>query len=103
MLTQQTAIEMVKQFANELTESGLHLHNVFLFGSFAKSMQHEHSDIDVAIVADEFTGVGFEDLKWFVKILKKYYLIQPKTYNTKYFSESDPFIVEINKYAIKIN
>ena len=28
-----------------------------MFGSFAKGTQHECSDVDVALVADNFTGI----------------------------------------------
>ena len=35
---------------------GVNLRTVILYGSFAKGTQHKWSDIDVALVADEFTG-----------------------------------------------
>jgi predicted nucleotidyltransferase len=102
MVTQQFAIKTVKSFATDLNQSGLHLKKVILFGSYASGKQHEHSDIDVALVADEFTGVGFIDIKMFVKSLKNYILIQPKTFSTDYFKQSDPFIDEILKSGIEI-
>ena len=104
MFTQKYTIELVRAFANELKNAGISLKKVYLYGSYAKNKQDESSDIDVAIAADEFTGFGFEDLKYFVDIhLKKnYYLIQPKTYQTDYFENGDPFIDEIIKTGIKI-
>jgi predicted nucleotidyltransferase len=73
-----------------------------LFGSYANNSQHEPSDIDVALVADEFTGVGFVDIKLIVKTLKNYIIIHPKTYHTEYFFNGDPFIDEIIKTGTEI-
>ena len=103
MVTQQIAINTVKKFAYDINQSGLQLYKVILFGSYAKNKQHEHSDIDVALVADTFSGVGFIDIKKFVKTLRNYILIQPKTFPTNYFKQGDPFIEEIIRTGIEIN
>lgn len=103
MLTQQAAINTVEQFRLDLNQSGLNLHKVILFGSYAKNNQSEHSDIDVALVSDQFSGVGFIDIKLFVKTLKNYILIQPKTFQTDYFVQGDPFSSEILATGIEIN
>jgi predicted nucleotidyltransferase len=104
MFTKEIAIKKATDFAKELITSGIHLKKVILFGSYANNNQHEWSDIDVALVADEFTGFGFEDRKHFSKInIKKDYLdIETKTYPTSYFEQSDPFIEEIIKTGIVI-
>ncbi|MBI4646582.1 MAG: nucleotidyltransferase domain-containing protein [Bacteroidia bacterium] len=102
MVTQQSAIELINNFILEIKNSGLHLRKAILFGSYAKKTQNENSDIDVALVADEFTGFGFEDIGLFSKTLVKYFVIQPRTYNTKYFEKSDPFIEEIKRTGIEI-
>jgi predicted nucleotidyltransferase len=103
MVTKEAAIKTVEAFAKDIKNSGISLRKVILFGSFAKDKQHEHSDIDVALVADEFIGVGFIDIELFVKFLINYIRIQPKTYPTDYFEEGDPFIEEIKKTGIEIN
>ena len=102
MVNQQSAITTVESFIMDIKKLGLKIRKVILFGSYAKNKQQEYSDIDVAIVSDEFTGVGFEDIKLFVKSLKNYILIQPKTYNTNYFEQGDPFIEEIIRTGIEI-
>ena len=102
MATQSSVIQSVEQFANEVKNLGLHLRKVILYGSYARNQQHEHSDIDVALVADEFTGLGFDDIKLFVKALRNHILIQPKTYPTDYFEKGDPFIDEIKRTGIEI-
>ena len=104
MLTQNAAIRIVGNYTREIESRGVHLQTVIMFGSFAKGTQHEWSDIDVALVADEFTGVGFVDKKLFpyIGIKKPYIRIEAKTYPTDYFRDGDPFIEEIKKEGIVI-
>lgn len=102
MVTQQAAIEIVREFAQEVKALDVNLKRVILFGSVAANRQHEYSDIDVALVADDFSGVGFIDMKRFVKALRKHYIIQPKTYSTKEFESGDSFSEEIKKTGIEI-
>ncbi len=105
MPTQRTVINHIKQFAGEIKESGIHLRKVMLFGSYAKESQHKWSDIDDALVADEFQGIGFEDTGLFSKVLigHPHLNIQPHTYNTKDFNASkDPFVKEILKTGIEV-
>ncbi len=75
-----------------------------MFGSFAKNQQNEWSDIDLALIADEFIGFGYEDRKYFAKIniRKPFSMIQTRTYSPEYFEKGDPFIEEIKKNGIII-
>jgi len=104
MLTQNAAIETVRNYARDIEARGVHLRKVILYGSFAKGTQHEWSDIDVALVADEFTGFTFDDCKLYsgLGIKKPYIRIEEKTYPTDYFHKGDPFIDEIKKEGIVI-
>jgi predicted nucleotidyltransferase len=104
MLTQNAAIETVRKYVKEINEMGINLRQAIMFGSFAKGTQHEYSDIDVALVADNFSGVGFLDRQYFssIGIKKTYNRIEPITYPTDYFYNSDPFIEEIKKEGILI-
>ena len=99
----KTEIILVNNYAHEIQAQGIHLHTVILYGSFAKGTQHQWSDIDVALVADEFEGLP-TDIYYFatIAIKKSYIRIEPNTYPTDYFTESDPFIEEIKKTGIKI-
>jgi len=103
MLTQDAVIDTVRNYAHQIEARGVRLRTVILYGSFAKGTQHEWSDIDVALVADEFTGISFDDKKSFPRIRKEPYIrIETKTYPTDYFLNSDPFIEEIKKDGILI-
>jgi predicted nucleotidyltransferase len=104
MLTRNDVINTVRNYAKEINQAGVNLRKVILFGSFAKGTQHEWSDIDVVLVADDFTGVGFLDRQLFsgIGIKNAYIGIEPLTFPTDYFQESDPFIEEIKKTGIEI-
>lgn len=104
MLTTKNAIETVQAFPKEIIASGVQLDKVILFGSYAKNKQQPNSDIDVALAAKNFIGVGFEDGKYFARIhIKDQYIdIQPQTFSAAYFEQGDPFIDEIKRTGIEI-
>ncbi|NJO92364.1 MAG: nucleotidyltransferase domain-containing protein [Chloroflexia bacterium] len=54
MVTRESAIEKAKQFINDCQSNGLSFQKVLLFGSAAKDMTHEWSDIDLLLVSDQF-------------------------------------------------
>jgi uncharacterized protein len=98
MDTQQSAIKTAREFINSIVASGFPLKKAILFGSFASNRQHEYSDIDLALIADEFSGVGYFDLKYFINIKisqTKFTPIETHTFNTEYFLAGDPFVQEI--------
>jgi predicted nucleotidyltransferase len=103
MLTQQTAIDTVRDYAREIGNSGIVLKHVILYGSFAKGTQHEWSDIDVALVADDFEGLPNDHYHFASIAIKKPYIrIETMTYPTDYFHEGDPFIDVIKEEGIVI-
>jgi predicted nucleotidyltransferase len=103
MLTQQTDIDTVRDYAREISNLGVALKYVVLYGSFAKATQHEWSDIDVALVADDFEGLPNDHYSFAsIAIKKPYVRIETVTYPTDYFHESDPFIDIIKKEGIVI-
>lgn len=102
MVKQYIAIQIARDFIDDLKNSGIKLRMAYLYGSFARNSYHEDSDIDLALIADEFTGVGFVDVSMFTGVLKNYSRIQPKTFSTEYFHKGDPFVDEIIKSGIEI-
>ena len=55
-------ISKVKKFKQLVIDSNfpMKVESVYLFGSYAKGMPHEHSDIDVALVVKRFKGNFFK-------------------------------------------
>jgi predicted nucleotidyltransferase len=96
-------IKQMNDLATQIHASGIHLRRMILFGSYAKNKQTKYSDIDVALVADEFIGVPSVDVKLFLKAMREHYMVQLQTYNTKDFTpDKDPFVEEILRTGIEI-
>lgn len=95
-LTQQDAIILVKQFLTEIRAKGLHVQHAILFGSYARNEQHEFSDIDLALAADEFQSSRFLDNRLIqdIKIKKPYFDIETHTYNTADFESGNNGFLE---------
>ena len=102
MFTQQAALEQVRAFAEELRKLDIPLRQVILFGSYARNEQREESDIDVALVADDFTGAGFLDVRRFASVLARYpyFYIEPHTFTTEQFTDWNPLVKEIRRTGI---
>jgi predicted nucleotidyltransferase len=51
----QVIIEKVKQYA-DIVKQTMTVKKIILYGSFARGNEHEHSDIDVAVIVDKIEG-----------------------------------------------
>ena len=104
-LTQITAEQVAKKYA-ELLSSVLNLRHVFLFGSHAKGTADEDSDIDIAVVSDDFTGDKVDDIFKLMKLRREIDIrIEPHAFLSDDFSTENPdsFVSEILKTGIKIS
>ena len=54
------AINIAKQYKNAVAEK-LPVKALYLYGSYSKGMQHEESDIDIAVVVEYLNDNYFED------------------------------------------
>lgn len=104
MLTQSTAVERVKAFTESIRSQSVSLRKVILFGSHARNEQREFSDIDVALVADEFTGFGFQDVGLIrAAFAQKLFIdIEPHTFSPEQFTDWNPFVQEIKRTGIVV-
>lgn len=57
------AINKARQLIGLLKKNGIDIFEAYLFGSVTMGKEDEYSDIDIAIVSEEFTGVPFYDVK----------------------------------------
>ncbi len=103
MLTQSAALAQVQAFA-EAVQQQVSLRKVVLFGSYARNEQREFSDIDVALVADEFTGFGFQDVGLIGATIaqKQFVDIEPHTFSPEQFTDWNPFVQEIKRTGIVV-
>ena len=52
---------IIKEFAKRIRKNGIKVEKVILFGSYASGENKEWSDIDVAIISEEFGKNRFEE------------------------------------------
>lgn len=50
-------VEAIESFKLSLEELGVRTETIVVFGSYAAGTAEEHSDIDLAVISDDFRGV----------------------------------------------
>ncbi|MFN0036517.1 MAG: nucleotidyltransferase family protein [Saprospiraceae bacterium] len=106
MVTQSAAIEIAQQYLSAVRALGVPVQKAYLFGSFAQDRQHEWSDIDLALIAEGFTGSVVVDKKPFRKLhLQPHFMaVEAHTFPTSLLeSGHHPFLEEIKRTGIEIN
>jgi uncharacterized protein len=53
--------DKIKRLINELENDSIHIQRAVLFGSYANGNNNEWSDIDLALVSDNFCGNRWDD------------------------------------------
>jgi len=90
----------VKKYAEAIKED-INPYALYLFGSFAKGTANENSDIDIAVVLQNFKG---DTLKTIAMLYRKKIpidlRIEPHIFNLE---DNDPFLDEIIKTGEKVN
>ncbi len=66
-LGKNQAIIKARKFVSLLRSQGMDISEAFLFGSAMTNFSDENSDIDIALVSKEFSGVPFYDVKKLTK------------------------------------
>lgn len=97
-------IEDIKKLIVRLEKESIHLERVILFGSYVTGANHQFSDIDIALVSPDFSGVRYLD-NLRISALK---LSINEDFETHPFTPNDfadsPFVRdEILKNGIEIN
>ena len=85
-------------FLKRLNENGIRPEKVYIFGSFAKGIENELSDIDVAIISSDLSDDRFKER---IRLMKIAYdidsRIEPVPFNSNTFIEEYPLVWEILK------
>jgi predicted nucleotidyltransferase len=105
MFTKKDLKKYISDYLAECNKLGVQFKKVILFGSYAHDTAHKWSDIDLALVSDDFTGMIIDDNRKISRANIKYVDIESHLFNSAYFEEGDPFIEEIIKTGkeIKLN
>ncbi|MBI5730903.1 MAG: nucleotidyltransferase domain-containing protein [Ignavibacteriales bacterium] len=93
----------IHQFVFELKRIGINVEKVILFGSYAKGTYNEWSDIDLAVVSNDFKGIRLIDKENMISAISAVdYDISPLPYRPEDFTEDDLFVKEIIQTGIRI-
>lgn len=97
------AIEVVERFLQIVKTAGVKIDRAILFGSYAKGSAGKWSDIDIAIVSQDFSGTSFYDNKMLIPFLLKVdFRIEVHTFRPEDFNEDNLFVKEIIKNGVEI-
>ena len=103
MFTRSSAIKISEQFLSELKKHGFSPSRAILFGSYAKGLAHQHSDIDLAVWDDRFSGCLPLDIELINPAKRLFHpLLEVHTFNSSETVKSNPFIGEVEKTGISI-
>jgi len=93
----------IQLFITKLIDKGIRINAVYLFGSYAKSKEHEWSDIDVAVISPDFTDSRLEERIRLTIIANEIdSRIEPVPFRPNTFVSDDPLVWEIKTTGIPI-
>ena len=74
----KAVIDLVKKLEDALQQQGIRVNRIILYGSQASEKATEHSDIDVAVISDDFKGMNIlERLETIGLALAKARIMEP--------------------------
>ena len=94
----------IRKLVSMLEKDNILVQKIILFGSYANNNPTEWSDVDVALISDDFCGIRFYDIE---KIAPYLIQVEPSIevhpYRTDEFDEDKSFFVhEILKNGMEI-
>lgn len=96
-------IDIVKRYIEELKKNHIVVLEAIIFGSHAKGIVREESDIDIALISDGFTGDRFGDRRKIVPLRRKIdSRIEPIPFTPEDFNNGGMLVEEIKKTGIVI-
>jgi predicted nucleotidyltransferase len=97
------AIALTKSYLSRLKGTNLDFSEAWLFGSYAKGNQHEHSDIDIAIVMNDNSPISFEtEVQLMTNRKGEETLIEPHVFSKQDFNHAEPLVSQIVKFGVPI-
>ncbi|MGQ9569597.1 MAG: nucleotidyltransferase domain-containing protein [Thermodesulfovibrionales bacterium] len=97
------AVEAAKKFLRLLRDANINVERAILFGSHVRGIGRKWSDIDIAIVSPDFSGIRFSDSKMMVPlVLRSDTRIEVHPFRAEDFTEEDAFVKEIIKTGLEL-
>jgi uncharacterized protein len=98
-----TVYRLINRYISALKERNIKVVGSFLFGSYAKGVESEWSDIDVAILTDEFIGDSFDFTFLLMKVAREIDAdIEPHPFLVEEFNDENPIAAEILKTGQRV-
>lgn len=102
-LDRDQVIAEIKRFIELLEDNNIHIEQAVLFGSYAKGTANEWSDVDIALVSDNFSGIRFYDRQKMIPFLRNFNgFIETHPFKPEDFVEESLFAKEILQHGIKV-
>jgi len=96
-------LKAVARFLDEVESSGIRLMSAYLYGSHAAGTARPDSDIDVALVSEDFTGDWLADYQKIVQaLLRSDARIEPVRFRPEEFCDEHPLVWEIKSKGRKL-
>ncbi len=100
-MVKKSIIDTASKYINQLP-SDLNVKKAFLFGSCARGLEREDSDIDIAIVIGNMTDF-FDTQMQLMRLRRKIDLrIEPHPIGESDFTQMNPFAYEVQTTGIEI-
>lgn len=100
-MDKKDAISLVQKYATAI-QSKFNFNRIILFGSYAKGNFHEDSDIDIAIIFDDYSNLLDMQLELMRLRRKIDSRIEPHPFRESEFVSSNPLVYEILKHGQEI-
>lgn len=101
-LTDKT-VEIVKQFLIIVRSANIRIEKAILFGSYIRGTAGKWSDIDLAVISPDFSGIPFYDSKKLTPFLLKIDTrIELHPFRPEDFTEENDLVKEIIKNGLEL-
>ena len=88
--------QKIQQYIRLLEENQIRIWRLYLYGSYAKNVFNEESDIDLAVFLEKEDLDGFEEDPQLMKLRRKVDIrIEPHPFARSDFDETNPYNKEI--------
>src|SRR3990170_4355065 len=88
--------QKIQEYIRLLEENQIKVWRLYLYGSYAKGVFNEDSDIDLAVFLEKEDLDGFEEDAQLMKLRRKVDIrIEPHPFARSDFDETNPYIKEI--------
>ena len=98
LIVKAKALEFAK-----LVKKNMQVKQIYLFGSYAKKTNHIDSDIDIAVVSDDFSKNKMDNMLKLMRLRREVdAMIEPHPFLSKDFKKTDSLVNEIIKTGIRL-